>query len=103
MKYQSAILSDVKEKNRKSFWSVTIVTLIVCVIMTAVLMWQDPEHMILVGTVMSVVAFFIIMIWAGILLSGITYTVLKNESNHFDTEKLKLIDADYTTVKGFQQ
>lgn len=101
MKYQSAILSDVKEKNRKSFWSVTIVTLIVCVIMTAVLMWQDPEHMILVGTVMSVVAFFIIMIWAGILLSGITYTVLKNESNHFDTEKLKLIDADYTTAAVF--
>ena len=102
MKYQSAILSDVKQKNRKSFRSLAVVTIIVCVVMTAVLMWQDPEYMILVGAAMLAVALFVIAIWAGILLSDITYTVLKNESNHFDTEKLKLIDADYTAATVFK-
>ncbi len=102
MKYESVVLSDLKKRNRKSFRSFAVATIIICIVMTIVLMWQDPEHMLLVGMVMLGVALFVIVIWAAILFSGITYTALKNESNHFDTEKLKLIDEDYTKAAVFK-
>lgn len=102
MKYKSVVLSDLKKRNRKSFRFYAVVTIVIFIVMTIFLMWQDPEHMLLVGIVMSGAALFAIVIWAAILFSGITYTALKNESNHFDTEKLKLIDADYRKAEVFK-
>lgn len=102
MKYESVVLSDLKKRNRKSFRSFAVATIIICIVMTIVLMWQDPGHMLLVGMVMPGAALFVIVIWAAILFSGITYTALKNESNHFDVEKLKLIDEDYMKAAVFK-
>lgn len=102
MKYQSAILSDIKEKNRKSFREMTVVSIIIVAVAAIIIMWQDPEHMVFAGLIMLGSGIGMIMLWAGIYFSSITYTELKNKSNHFDTEKLKLIDADYTAATVFK-
>ena len=104
MEYQSAILSDIKKKNRKSFRMMAVFSIIIYAVMGSVLMLQDQdtEYMSLIVVVMSGAAIFTIMIWGGIYLSGITYTTLKKESNYFETEKLKRIDADYTAATIFR-
>lgn len=102
MNYESVILSDIKRKNRKSFWHMVIFTTILCAGMMAILIWQNPQDLVLIGLTILGTMIFTIIIWGGICLSPLTYTALENESNHFEANKLRFIDADYTTAMIFK-
>lgn len=100
MKYKSELLTEIKNKNRKSFRNAMIFSLISGIAVT-IMIWKLPKYLVFIFVFCCELS--LIGIFAFIYLTGITYSSLKFESNRFDAETLQFIDSDYVNSKIFKR